>query len=1179
MRHRTLALLSALLLTFIAALFVPTRPSAFTEVERERSGAREALDFWTRSRAYPDGDIPPAAYYAAYTRAKAQLKEVPRSASSSSIWEPIGPLNLQGRTISVALNPLNPHTIYVGTASGGLWRSHSEGASGDWERIPLGYPALGIGAIAIDPTDSNTIYIGTGEVYQYRTSIGGLVVRTTRGSYGVGILKTTNGGASWTKSVDWTMNQERGVQKLAINPENPHTILAATTEGILKSANGGTSWTNTLPLIMGEDIVINSADTSLAMVSVGNFNSPGAGIYVSYDAGDNWTLAPGIAVSTGKTLLCAFGANPYIVYASVADSVNGLGTLQKTTDFGSTWSVVAPSGPFGVQGWYSHFVAAHPTDPLQIFFAGVPATKSNDGGVTFGGVSGSYSDHHSFAIDPTNPDILYVVNDDGVYRSTNFGDSFSNVGFGMQTGQFYNGFSNSSQDSLFAVGQSQDHIPGYLYSGNPSWSRSASDEVGWTAIDPTNDNIVYADSRFGGAIVRSINRGVSFNSSFSFSSTGAWNSPFVLCPASTNVLYFGDLTVHKSTNSGATFTPTNGGNPLDGNPALAMAVSATDPDTVYVATAPFVTRAHWYGSFNGGASWTDITGSLPDRYPLDLAVDPTNSAVVYAALGGFGTGHFFRSTDAGTAWTDISGTLPDVPGTAVAVDPMNANILYAGNDIGVYVSTDRGATWSGFSEGLPDAVIAADLTISPSNRSLRIATHGNGVYERSLLGEIPANFYNYRALALNAPQPGGRVLDGTPVTPIIATFRNSGTVAPPDSVDVTYRILEGGSALYSDTKRISELAVGQSRQVTFAGSFVAPHPGAYDMQAIIAAADSNRADDTLKGSFTVFVLPTIAGAAVTKENCPYTEITGGTAGPTGDDVQLSTVLPFTFVYDGFAYTSIQISTNGWLELGTGTIGSLRGLSSAGQLGGFFTQALGTTARPTKVLAPWWTDMSTGSAGAITYKYTGSSPNRVATIQWKNVAANFDETNTTMKLNFQVVLYEGTNIVEFRYGPLVPGTFSLGASGAGCGFKDHLGGDYHAYDLSRGTAGLSANLALALTPVDNWPGADSCYHIETSGLTSADEPSPVLPVAFSLRQNYPNPFNPSTTIAYDVAERSFVTLAVYDILGREVATLVNGVESAGYHSAVFDGAAFPSGVYFYRLTAGAYTDTKKLLLLR
>jgi hypothetical protein len=117
----------------------------------------------------------------------------------------------------------------------------------------------------------------------------------------------------------------------------------------------------------------------------------------------------------------------------------------------------------GVQGWYSHYVAVYPTDSSIVVHNGVGRSKSTNGGITFTGVGSGYSDNHSYAIHPTNPNILYAVNDDGVYRSTNFGSSYTNIGFGLQSGQIYNGFSCSMTDSLLGLAQSQDHIPGYRY--------------------------------------------------------------------------------------------------------------------------------------------------------------------------------------------------------------------------------------------------------------------------------------------------------------------------------------------------------------------------------------------------------------------------------------------------------------------------------------------------------------------------------------------------------------------------------------------------------------------------------------------------------------------------------------------------------------------------------------------
>ena len=216
----------------------------------ERTGAYQALDFWTRARAYPSGDISPNKYYRAFQNER--LKRSQRSAMSvlASVWNPIGPTNLHGRALSVALNPHNPNTVYVGTASGGLWCSHTGGLVSDWQQIKLGYPALGISAIVIDPSDTNTIYIGTGEVYRYQASDGGLVIRTTRGSYGIGILKSSDNGATWTKSLDWSLNQQTGIEAIRMNPLNHFTLWAATSEGVYKTTDAGTTWNNVYPMGM-----------------------------------------------------------------------------------------------------------------------------------------------------------------------------------------------------------------------------------------------------------------------------------------------------------------------------------------------------------------------------------------------------------------------------------------------------------------------------------------------------------------------------------------------------------------------------------------------------------------------------------------------------------------------------------------------------------------------------------------------------------------------------------------------------------------------------------------------------------------------------------------------------------------------------------------------------------------
>lgn len=1082
--------IASFLISFLGIFTFTPKLVRHADGGRGPTGAMQALNHWSTPRAYPDKDVPPDAYYRTYLTSRGRMKPVDQASPlSANIWEPIGPLNSdsRGRSISVAVNPLNSNAIYCGTASGGLWRSRKPTIGGDWQRIPLGYPALGIGAICIDPVDTTIMYVGTGEVHRYATAVTGIVIRTTRGSYGLGILKTTNAGVTWTKSLDWTYSQQRGIQQIKLNPSNRNTIFAATTEGVYRSRDAGGSWSNVNPVVMATDVVINSLDTNLVLAVCGNFKSSGFGFYRSTDAGTNWTKVSGTPLFSGKTRLEPFAANPYTVYASVADSTTNVGGFYRSVDFGLNWTLLNSAGIFGVQGWYSHFAAVHRTDSTKIVHAGLSLNKSLNGGVTFSGAAGGYSDNHNYAHDALQPNVLYGVSDNGIYRSTNFGDSWTDIGSGMQTLQFYSGFSNSSTDSLIALGQVQDHIPGYLYTGSLTWGRpSGTDEVGMTAIDQTNDNNMYAISRGGGTIYKSVNRGASFSAKVSPGGTGAWNSPIAVSESNPSVVYAAKQHVFKSTDGGNSFTTMNGGSMLDANPALCLSVAATDPNIVFVGTAPSVVAPHMWRTTNGGTSWTDVTGVLPNRYPLDISINPKNAGTIYATYGGFGSGHVFKSTNVGSTWTDISGTLPNTPTWAILVDPIDTNIVFVGNDIGVYVSSDAGASWSTYSEGLPEAVLCADLAINLSSHLLRVATHGNGVYERHIdLGSSAPNF-DYRAFALITPSGGSQHILGSTLPTLSASFRNSGVLSQSDSLDVGYRILLGATEVFSDVRRIPGLGASEVRPVTFNGSFFAADTGTYTMQAINLKADQDSTNDTVRGSFAVILPPTITTASVAKIYCPYTEIIGGTAGPAGDDVQKRIVLPFAFTYNGVSYDSLQISTNGWAEFGTGTQGSLYGLSSNAQIGSIGANEngrLATIQHPLKTVGPWWDDLNTDPAGsAVTYQTLQSAPDRIFVVQWKNVRAYWDPGLTTTLVNFQLRLHETSNIIDCIYGPVIPGTFAGSDIGAMTGMKDHFGGDYHYLDFATGGTGLAADVSTDLSPLTNWPGQDSCYRIQFDATT-------------------------------------------------------------------------------------------------
>lgn len=734
-----------------------------------RSGAYEALQFQTIKRAYPNDDIPEAASYAAFEYAQQTLQaSALRKNTASTPWQTLGPHNRGGRTLALAFNPQNPNTIYAGSASGGLWRSFTAGRGAlAWERVAIGFPVLAVSSIAFAPNDSNTIYIGTGEVYNAQDARPGQVNRATRGTYGIGILKSHDGGRTWKKSLDWSYNQRRGVWAVKVHPLQPNVIWAATTDGTYRSDDAGETWRRAHNVIMAMDLVVHPADPNIAIVACGNFSSTGYGLYRTINGGLNWTkILAGVPTTyAGKGMLAIHPENPDVVMASFGNGfepgVNNRSWLSRSEDAGATWSIVSTQDHAQWQGWFAHDVAMNPSNDSEMFVVGINVWKSTfagsnltqrSGGQAFRGIVAPgtaegtalyvHVDLHEVIYHPTNHNVVYFGCDGGVFRTLDGGATFEACNGGYQTTQFYNGFTSSQRDSNLALGGLQDNNT-VLYKGTVAWSVGhIGGDGGWSGIDANNDNILYGSGQVL-TISKSLNGGNSWNPIRppDANRPTIFEAPFVVGVDNPNVLYAGRDIVYKSTNAGQSWFETNNGFAIDnsspfGNPVVALAVSPRNSNVVYAATAPLVApRAGVFRTSDGGNSWIDLTNNLPDRFPSDLALDPNNDQKVYLTFSGFGTSHVFKSSNAGVMWEDIGAALPDIPTEAVVVDPLFPEHIYVGTDIGVFVSTDGGNTWHDFNEGFIDAVLVFDLSISSSNRKLRVATHGNGVFERPLLRE------------------------------------------------------------------------------------------------------------------------------------------------------------------------------------------------------------------------------------------------------------------------------------------------------------------------------------------------------------------------------------------------------------------------------------------------------------
>jgi hypothetical protein len=772
-----------------------------SEENEEQEGAEiiGAMNEWSAARTYPYKKMVPNAFGEASDFAmRMEARQKMSKTAAVNNWTNLGPMNFSGRVISLGFDPSNQNIIYAGSAAGGLWKTTTGGTGGaggiNWTYVETGFPIMGVGCITVNPANGNEIYVGTGEVYDNGSggADGANVVstgnvRTFRGSYGVGIIKSTDGGLTWTKSLDFQYSAMKGVWDILIDPTNNNIVYAATTDGVYKSTNAGSSWSLIHNVVMATDIAFKPDDPATLYVACGNFASTGYGIYKSINANTASPtfskLAGGLpgTVINGRIQLATCAANPNKVYASIgrAPATANVFALFVSSNAGTSWTQVktatsAFTGSALNQGWYAHDVAVNPADENNIYWCEMEFFSSTNGGSTFTnkttwslwgtnpaigatleGSTGSYAhaDIHRIYISPFNNATIYIVTDGGIYKSINSGGSWIGLNGGLATSQIYSNMGMSASTD-FMIGGLQDN-EGFIYAGSPQCKRIPNLGDGFHgAVDPTNDNNCFASSYYFN-VKKSTNKGVNWSSVTSNpgvppTENACFNAPFVLAPSNPAIMYGGTIYFKKSTDNGGSFASTMG-TPLSGSgaaPILHMSVAPTDATMVYVSTAPASgVTSKLFKTTNSGTSFTQITGTLPDRYYSDIAIDPNNKNRIAVTLSGFLSSHVYLSNDGGTTWTDIGSGLPDVPANTALFDPNDSHILYIGNDIGVFVTSGlpligtpatAPTNWVWYNGGFGKATMVSDLIATPiiapaTAPKLRAATYGRGLWQNDFI--------------------------------------------------------------------------------------------------------------------------------------------------------------------------------------------------------------------------------------------------------------------------------------------------------------------------------------------------------------------------------------------------------------------------------------------------------------
>jgi photosystem II stability/assembly factor-like uncharacterized protein len=757
---------------------------------RERKYFKRA-EWFNNQRAFPNDVIPVAKYAKEVDREIQKSRNIRLKSSAPLTWKSVGPTGVQaglshwgimsGRVRTVAVHPTDPLTVYIGAASGGIWKSTDGGAN--WQDIGRGLESLTFGAIAIDPNNPETIYAGSGECHLL-------------GSFyyyaGNGLYKSLDGGQNWSL-IKNGFGSTTFFSDLIVSPNNSNIVIASlgggnaflgtelSNEGVWKSIDGGITWNKTLNVPEVADVAFHPANPNTIYAAAGGYLSPLMGFYISTDQGTTWgqsnsgLLLPPLG---GRMQFDISLSDPSIIYAVIyqmtMNPTDGPTRAYKSVNGGSNWLQISTGtrlGGLNPAGWvdqgnYDLCIAVDPVDPNHVLIGNIELHRTTNGSVfkpvrPFGSnVYGSlvHQDYHKLVFAPSNPKILYIGCDGGLYKSTDKGYTATSQNQGLSTLQFYRITSHPSNPQVL-IGGMQDNGSAITTDGGSTWHDITPND-GTECFFSPNPDTVYTSSQ-NGLLFRSINGGTSF-SVLNSNINGGFITPFFLHPTNHKIIYSANKKILKSTDAGSSFKIISGASDVAPSFISTMAQSKISPNFMIFGSGmdhPYFDKVFIVKiSTNEGATWTDVTANIPGevRWISRVVTDPVDDSSMYVLRTGFSPGNkVYKTSNLGQTWTNISGDLPDLPCNDLFIDPEIKNHIYVANDIGVYRSTDGGTGWTNVSDGIPVVpAIDFDYVKIGSVRYLRVGTHGRSIYETKLDTAV-VGIQN--PFAMSASSPFGQV--------------------------------------------------------------------------------------------------------------------------------------------------------------------------------------------------------------------------------------------------------------------------------------------------------------------------------------------------------------------------------------------------------------------------------------
>jgi photosystem II stability/assembly factor-like uncharacterized protein len=679
----------------------------------------------------------------------------------------IGPATMSGRIAALDAVQNDPRIIYVGSASGGVWKTTNGGVK--FKSIFDKYNQC-IGAITIDQNHPDTVWVGTGESW----------VRNST-SVGDGIYKSADGGENWVKT---GLEQTERIARILIHPKNPNMVYVAALghlwnanqeRGVYKTRDGGETWEKILYINEKTgcaDLAIDPENPDILYAGMWQFRrypyyfnsgGPGSGLYISRDGGKNWSkVTEGLPKGTiGRIAVDVSPVDPTHVYALIESEKSA---LYKSTDKGLTWKKINDTPIMAKRPFYFSNIYADPVDTNIVYKPGYILHFSENGGknfrVTYVAGGNVHVDMHALWISKKDNSLLYMGTDGGMYISNDKGSSWRFIR-SLPVSQFYHATVDNKKP-YNVYGGLQDNGswmgPSKSPSGiqNRNWNSLGGGDGYYVFPDKYDENILYWQYQ-GGNIKRKYMDTKETKDIKPYEEEGEeklrfnWNTPVAFSPTR-DVMYVGAQFLFRSENKGDSWElispdlTTNdpeklkqeetGGVTIDNSTAenhctiFSINESPLDPDVVWVGTDD----GNLQITKDGGRGWRNVVENVPELPPNTWISCVTSSlydaATAYVTFDGHRTGdmtpYLYKTTDYGESW--ISLVDENIKGYCYKMieDPVIPDLLFLGTEFGLFVSIDGGEVWSQFKGNLPN-VSVRDLVIQERENDLVLGTHGRGI--------------------------------------------------------------------------------------------------------------------------------------------------------------------------------------------------------------------------------------------------------------------------------------------------------------------------------------------------------------------------------------------------------------------------------------------------------------------